>query len=72
MALTCVLSMYNARPQTSFSRLSLFYDCVEEAVEHLHSIALTNTGQTGMVGQRLTQIVSDVPQHGSADLLHAA
>ena len=37
LALTCVLSIYNARPQTSFSRLSLFHNRFKEAPEHLHA-----------------------------------
>src|SRR6266446_1178148 len=41
--------------------LALLHNGLKEATEDIDSIALTNTGQTGMIGQWLAQIVSDVP-----------
>src|SRR5260370_28630345 len=43
--------------------LALFYDCVEEAAEHLYSIALTDAGQARMIGQGLTHIIAQIPQN---------
>ncbi len=44
-------------------RLTLLHNLVKEAAKDIDPIALTNTGQTGMVGQRLAQVIAPVPQH---------
>ena len=49
-------------PDESFL-LALLHNRLEEAPEDIDSIALTDTGQTGMVGQRLAQVIAQVPQH---------
>src|SRR5439155_6437717 len=43
--------------------LALVDNGLKEATEQLDAIALTNTRETRMVGQRLIQIVADVPAH---------
>ncbi len=44
-------------PDESFL-LALLHNRLEEAPEDIDSIALTDTGQTGMVGQRLAQVIA--------------
>jgi len=46
--------------------LALLHNGIEEAPEDIDSIAFTNTGQTRMVGQRLTQIKAQVPQNAES------
>jgi hypothetical protein len=41
--------------------LALFHDLLKEAAEDIEAIALTNARQTGMVGQGLIQIVTNIP-----------
>ncbi len=44
-------------------RLSLVYDGIEEAMEHLHSIAIAKAREAGVIGQWLIQIIPQVPVH---------
>jgi hypothetical protein len=46
--------------------LTLLHNFLKEAAKDLDSIPLTDTGQTGMVGQRLAQVIPQVPQHAEA------
>src|SRR5258708_9768585 len=43
--------------------LALFHNRVEEAAKDVDAIAFTNARQTGMIGQRLVQIIAKIPTH---------
>ncbi len=41
--------------------LALLHDGIEEAAEDRHAIAVTNARQARMVGERLTEVVAEIP-----------
>src|ERR1700730_8080927 len=43
--------------------LTLLHNLLKEAAKDLHPVALTETRETGMVGQRLAQVIAQVPQN---------
>jgi hypothetical protein len=44
-------------------QLALLDNGLEETTENLDAVARANTGETGMVGKRLAQVVAKVPQN---------